>query len=323
MLYRSVKRIKDLKFSAIGFGSWSLGSKSGWSGASDEASTKVIHAAIDNGITFFDTAPVYGFGTSEVVLGKAIKGKRDKIIIASKCGLIWDNSYKIRNDLSEKSVIAELDRSLERLGTEHIDIYQLHWPDPNIKTEELANTIEKLLSTKKIGYIGLSNFSLEDTRMLSKNERVATYQGLYNIFEQNENTYHNIPLVYKMKDEIMPFSFENGLAIFPYSPLMQGILTDRFDISILNKNDIRMQNPKFRSGVIEKYTEKSKMLKEYAKENGMTLTALAYGWMLYQNEITSVISGATKEQDILENIKYAEIQITKEMYDKINSIAAL
>ncbi|GHU83281.1 hypothetical protein FACS189468_8300 [Spirochaetia bacterium] len=278
MLYRTVSRMPELNFSVLGFGCWSLGEHSGWTNANDEASIRTIETAIDYGVTFFDTAPVYGFGTSEPLLGKAIKGKRDKLIIASKCGLQWNDKHETRNDLSEASVLKEIDQTLKRLNVDYVDIYHLHWPDPKVRVEDLRRTLDKLLDSTKVRYIGLSNFSLGETKKLCENVKVAAYQGLYNTLEQNEETYHAIPLNYKMKDEMLPFCGKNGLALFPYSPLMQGVLTDTFDIARVSKDDIRRQNPKFAGDQIGIYTEKAGQLKEYAQGLGLTLIELTYGF---------------------------------------------
>lgn len=322
MLYRKVNRMGDLKFSLLGFGCWSLGSSSGWSSSSDSLSTRALELAIDNGVTLFDTAPVYGFGSSETLLGKVIKGKRDGLIIASKCGLVWDDANNITNDLTQKSVLNELDNSLRRLDIDYIDIYQLHWPDNQVNIDDLENTIQKLLDTKKIKYIGLSNFSLNDCKILSKNKNVVSYQGLYNLFEPNEQNYHGIELDYKMKDEILPFCRDNGMSVFPYSPLMQGILTDDFNASDIGKDDVRNSNPKFSNkDSIKVYLDKRDKLIEYGKSIDMSLLEIAYGWLSYQNEITSIISGATKEEQVIKNIKACATILKEQYYNEIEKIA--
>ncbi len=320
MLYRKIARMEEYDFSLLGFGCWALGSSSGWSTSSDEISIKIVDQAIEQGVTLFDTAPVYGFGTSEMLLGKIIKGKRDKIILASKCGLVWDNNKNIQNDLSESSVLNEIDVSLKRLNVDYIDIYQLHWPDPKVAIEDLQNTIEKLLNSQKIKYIGLSNFSLDDCKVLAQNPKVVSYQGLYNLFETNEKGYHGINLEYQMKDEILPFCRENNLAVLPYSPLMQGILTDNFDASRIGANDVRHANPKFHADNIQVYLDKREKLLEYAKSIDMSLLNIAYGWLGYQEAITSVISGSTKEYQLTKNIEASNTVLSKEQYDKVEEI---
>ena len=321
MLYRKVNRMDDLEFSLLGFGCWSLGSSSGWSSSSDSLSMRALEVAIDNGITLFDTAPVYGLGSSEILLGKAIKGKRDNLIVMSKCGLIWDDAGNITNDLTAKSVLSELDNSLSRLNVDCIDIYQLHWPDPKINICDLQNTIQKLLDTKKIKYIGLSNFSLEDCKILSQNKKVVSYQGLYNLFEANEENYHGINLGYKMKDEILSFCENNGMSVFPYSPLMQGILTDNFNASNIGKNDVRNSNPKFHNeDSIKVYLDKRDKLMQYGKSIDMSLLEIAYGWLAYQKAITSIISGSTKEEQVIKNIKACNTILKEQYYNEIEKI---
>lgn len=321
MLYRSVDRLKEYKFSVLGFGCWSLGGKSGWSSATDIDSLNAIACAIDNGVSFFDTAPVYGFGTSEQLLGKAIKGKRDSLIIASKCGLVWDDSKKIRNNLKWESVEQEINNSLTRLNIDYIDIYQLHWPDKNVGVAELSETIEKIIATEKVKYVGLSNFSFEDLKFLSKNQKVVSFQGLYNILEQNEESYHGISLDYKLGHDILPFVEQNNMAFFPYSPLMQGLLTDNFNSTKITKKDIRINNPKFAHDNLKLYLNKRIELKKIAEETGYSLLELAYAWLKHQTGITSIISGATKKEQVEQNICALESVLNDDLFEQINIIA--
>lgn len=318
MTYRIVDRMPDLKFSLLGFGCWSLGDSSNWTNSTDESSIAAIKTAIDLGVNFFDTAPVYGFGSSEILLGKAIKGSRDKIIIASKCGLIWDDNRQIKNELSESSIMKEIDNSLNRLGVDYIDIYQLHWPDNKIPLDIVLSTMQKIIDSGKIKYIGFSNFCLKDIQQFCDIKKIASFQGLYNVLEQNSDSYHNISLGYKMKSEIIPFCKENGLAVFPYSPLMQGLLTDNFNISKIDSKDVRNSNPNLKNKI---YLDKVDKLKNYSKKTGIKLIELAYGWLKYQNAITSIISGAKSKEQVLENVKALENNfIGEKEFDEINKI---
>lgn len=319
MIYRVVDRIPDLKFSLLGFGCWSLGNSSNWTNSNDESSIEAIKTAIEQGINFFDTAPVYGFGTSEILLGRAIKGySREKLIIASKCGLVWDDKHQTKNELSESSIMNEIDSSLNRLGLDYIDIYQLHWPDPNTPLDKVLSTMQKIIDNNKIRYIGFSNFCLSDIKQFSNNKKIVSFQGLYNVLEQNSNSYHNINLGYRMKDDILPFCKEMGLAVFPYSPLMQGLLTDSFNISKIDSKDVRNANPNLKDKV---YLDKVDKLKNYSKKIGVKLIELAYGWLKYQKAITSIISGAKSKEQVLSNINALECDVIGEKeFNEINKI---
>ena len=318
MIYRIVDRMPDLKFSLLGFGCWSLGDHSNWTNSSNAESIKAIKTAIEIGVNFFDTTPVYGFGTSEKILGEAIKGNRDKIIIASKCGLVWNDELEISNNLTKESVLNEIDNTLKRLNVDYIDIYQLHWPDPKVKLEQILDTMQIIIDSHKIRYIGLSNFHLSDLEKFIDNKRIVSFQGLYNVLEQNSDSYHNISLGYKMKSEILPFCEKNGIAVFPYSPLMQGLLTDNFDIKKISSNDVRNNNPNITNKF---YLDKVEKLRNYSNELGIKLLELSYGWLKYQKSITSIISGANSYKQVLENIKALETDaIGEEEFNFINKI---
>jgi aryl-alcohol dehydrogenase-like predicted oxidoreductase len=155
---------------------------------------------VDLGINLFDVAPVYGFGHAEEVLGKALKGRRQKVLIASKCGLLWDGQRNITNNLTAKSILWEIDNSLRRLNTDHIDIYQLHWPDPNTPIEETIEALHSIKEAGKIRYIGVSNFSVELTKQAMEIDTIVSYQGLYNMLERNPESYHEIPLTYRTQE---------------------------------------------------------------------------------------------------------------------------
>ncbi|MDI9374169.1 MAG: aldo/keto reductase, partial [Thermotogota bacterium] len=229
MKYRKVKKIEE-KLSTLGYGCWGISGPSFWDGTTDDDSIKTIRKAVGEGINFFDVAPVYGFGHAEEVLGKAIKGMRNDIFIATKCGLVWDQQNRISNCLKPESIRREIEASLRRLQTDRVDLYQLHWPDPRVDIEETMDAVNELKKAGMIRYIGLSNFSLSLAERAMKVSDIASMQGLYNMLERNPKSYHNIPLEYAVEKEVLPFVKENGMAFLPYSPLFQGLLTGTFDL---------------------------------------------------------------------------------------------
>ena len=218
MLYKKVKMIEE-EISVIGVGCWNFGGD--WDSTDDRKSVDIIHRAIDLGINFFDVAPVYGWGHSEQVLGMALKqGRlRDKVLIASKGGLLWNDAHETTNNLSKKSLMKEIDQTLTRLQTDHIDIYQMHWPDPNVPLEETAEALEEIKQAGKIRYVGLSNFSQADVERMRKLTPVHCQQSLYNMLERNTTSYHGIPLEYRTEAEVLPAVRKHGQAFLPYSPL--------------------------------------------------------------------------------------------------------
>lgn len=157
------KALSAQEFSVIGFGCWSVSGPKVWNTSNDEKSFKAIYKALDLGITFFDVAPVYGFGHAESILGRALGSKRKDVTIGSKCGLLWDEEGNITNCLTKSSILKEIDDSLKRLNTDYIDLYQMHWPDPATPIEESMETLLEIKASGKIRNIGVSNFSAKRT----------------------------------------------------------------------------------------------------------------------------------------------------------------
>ena len=190
MKYKKVGKMA-LEMSALGYGCWGASGQPSWGGHTDLDQIKAIQAAIDGGINFFDVAPVYGLGHAEEVLGQAIKGKRNDIYIATKCGLPWNENKQVRNDVRPEAILKEIDESLIRLGVDHVDLYQVHWPTADgVAIEDTAKALASILETGKARYVGLSNYSIEDAKTFNKYVEIASMQGLYNMIEQNAESYH-------------------------------------------------------------------------------------------------------------------------------------
>ncbi|HEY8541577.1 MAG TPA: aldo/keto reductase [Pseudothermotoga sp.] len=317
MKYRSTSRF-PVNVSVIGLGCWGLSGPSVWRDSNDSDSIKIVHKALENDINFFDVAPVYGFGHAEEILGKAIKGfPRDKIVIATKCGLIWDDQKRITRCLKPSSIFKEIDESLRRLKTDYIDLYQLHWPDPNTPIEETIDALIELKRIGKIRYIGLSNFSVDTAQRLL--DHISSMQGLYNMFERNALSYHNIALEYRTEKEVLPFCEKNGLAFLPYSPLMQGILTG--DISYNERfTDVRAANPKLVGGNLSKYIRVVEKLKEIGTKIGRPVNEIAMNWLIKHQAITSIIAGATKPEQLQENLKALDWEMSDELFEEVDRI---
>jgi len=319
LIYRKLGS-SDLEVSMLGFGCWPVGGE--WTEAKDSDSIKTIKEAIKLGINFFDVAPVYGFGHAEEVLGKAIKGKRKDIYIASKCGLRWDSSKKITRNLSRNSILEEIDNSLRRLETDYLDLYQIHWPDPNTPLEETLDTLNELKKEGKIRNIGVSNFSvflIERAQELSQ-AKIVSNQVLYNLIDRNSDHYHDLPLVYRTENEILPFSKDNRIGIIPYSPLAQGLLTDGFDIGKISKFDVRTANPELKGEKLKKNLEIVGKLKNIAKDINRPLAQIAINWLASHAEISTIIAGATNVEQLRENVASFDWEMEVELIERINSI---
>jgi aryl-alcohol dehydrogenase-like predicted oxidoreductase len=310
----------DEPVSALGIGCWNFGGD--WGGEDDGKYIGIVRAAIDQGINFFDVAPVYGWYHAERVLGMALKGGlRDKVIIASKCGLLWDDHHQTRNDLSRASILKEIDESLTRLQTDHIDIYQLHWPDPHTPIEETAEALVGLLRAGKIRYVGLSNFSQPDVEAYMRFVPVACQQGLYNMLERNTQSYHNIPLDYRTEDEMLATVRKYGQAFLPYSPYMQGLLTGRFTRERkFSGGDIRNANPKFFGEAYDRYYGCYEQLAAFAREMGRPMNELSVNWLRQKEEVTCIIGGVSSVAQLDANARALDWEIGPEEMAVINRI---
>lgn len=320
MVYKKVKRIAE-EISAIGIGCWNMGGD--WDSSEENTSIRMIHAAVDRGINFFDVAPVYGWGVSETILGKALKedGLRNKVLIASKGGLLWNEKHQTQNNLSRDSLLKEIDDTLARLQTDHVDIYQMHWPDPNVPLEETAEALNIMKKAGKIRYVGLSNFSQADVEQMMEYISVDCQQGLYNMLERNPGSYHGIPLEYRTEKEVFPNVRKYGQAFLPYSPLFQGLLAGRFlDGLTISERDIRNENPKLTGEAFKVYQDGARKLKAYADEIGRPMNEMALNWLRQKEEITSIIGGASSVEQLEKNLRCISWDLTGEELEAIGKI---
>ena len=319
MIYKKVGKIAE-EISAIGIGCWNFGGD--WDSSDENASISVVHAAIDAGINLFDVAPVYGWHHAERILGKALKGgRRKKVLIASKCGIVWNDKHETKNDLSRANILREIDESLERLQTEYIDIYQLHWPDHNTPIEETVSALAEIKKAGKIRYIGLSNFSQNSVETFMSMIEINAQQGLYNMLERNTNSYDNIPLEYKTEKEMLPMVKEHGQAFLPYSPLFQGLLAGKFTLGKnFSERDIRNENPKLSGETFRTYYSATLELKTIADKIGKPMNQLAINWLRQKPEVTSIIGGASSISQLEKNIQAITWDISDETMSEIEEV---
>jgi aryl-alcohol dehydrogenase-like predicted oxidoreductase len=270
-----------LTVSRVAIGTWAIG---GWMwGGTDEAeSISTIRAALDHGITVIDTAPAYGFGRSEEIVGKAIaEGRlRDRVVIATKVGLDWKDGSVFRN-ASRDRIMREVEDSLRRLRTDYIDIYQVHWPDPLVAIEETAAAMEVLLKQGKIRAIGVSNFSIGQMQRFRSVAPLHVLQSPYNLFEREIET------------DLLPYCRKNNIATFGYGALCRGLLTGRMrSDTAFAGDDLRRTDPKFREPRFAQYLSAVQRLDRLAQERfGEHVIQLAVRWMLDQG-ITTALWGA-------------------------------
>jgi len=322
MKFKKVPLIKE-PISAIGFGCWATGGSSAWNNSDDAASVRAIRKAIDLGVNFFDVAPIYGAGHAETVLGDALGPDRQKVLIASKVGIPWDEPKGCRIDLSPRSVMNEIDLSLSRLKTDRIDLYQLHWPDPQTPIEDTMGTLCRIKDAGKIRYIGLSNHSIALMQRARRCAPIASFQGLYNLLERNPTYYHKMTLEYLTEKDIIPYCKEHGLAFLPYSPLFQGLLTGSFkEADNFNAGDVRADNPKLNGELFKRYFAVVRELEKFAREIGRPLNQIAINWLVNQAVVTSVIAGAQNERHVQDNVASLDWELSAGHERRIDSILA-
>lgn len=248
----------DNQVTRVALGTWAIG---GWMwGGTDEAeSIRTIHAALDKGVNIIDTAPVYGFGRSEEIVGKAVAqyGQRDKLALATKTGLEWNvEANQVRRNSSEKRIRKEIDDSLKRLQTDYIDIYQVHWPDPLVPFEEVGETLSVLKQEGKILGIGVSNYTPEQMEAFTARAELAVCQPPYNIFERGIET------------DILPYCQKKGIASLTYGALCRGLLSGKMSRDRkFQGDDLRNVDPKFKQPRFDQYLAAVSRLQAFAKDN--------------------------------------------------------
>jgi aryl-alcohol dehydrogenase-like predicted oxidoreductase len=271
-----------LTASRIGLGTWAIGGWM-WGGSDEGESIRTIHAAIDREITLIDTAPVYGFGRAEEIVGKALAdgGMRNRVVIATKAGLDWRNGQPFRN-ASRQRIFAEVEDSLRRLRTDHIDSYQVHWPDPLTPIEECAEAMLALYRQGKIRAIGVSNFSRRQMDEFREVAPIHTAQPPYNLFER------------EAEKEVLPYCLWHGIATLVYGPICRGLLSGRMKPdTYFDGDDQRNTDPKFQRPRFGQYLRAVKALDSFARNNfGKRVMHLALRWVLDQPGVSIALMGA-------------------------------
>jgi len=275
-----------LQTSRIGLGTWAIGGWQ-WGGSSEAASIATIRAAVERGITLIDTAPVYGFGRSEEIVGKALAegGLRGRVQIATKVGLAWQDGV-IYRDSRPARVRREIEDSLRRLRTDVIDLYQVHWPDLETPFEETARTLEDLRREGKIRAIGVSNFSPTQMNAFRAVTPLATVQPPYNLFER------------AIEADVLPYARRTGLTVLSYGALCRGLLSGRMNAATkFEGDDLRQVDPKFQGARFGQYLAAIDALAKLARERfGKSVLALAVRWVLDQGPTIALWGARRPEQ---------------------------
>lgn len=302
----------DLNLSTIGLGTWAMGGggwKFSWGPQDDSESISAIQHAVELGINWIDTAAVYGLGHSEEIVGKAIKGLRDKPIIATKCERVWDKDGNIFGRLKKESIHSEVEESLKRLKIEVIDLYQIHWPEPDEDIEEAWTALGDLIKEGKIRYAGMSNFNLEQLKRIQPIHPVASFQPPYSMLERG------------IEKELLEYCSENNIGVIVYSPMQKGLLTGKFTrerVQNLPEDDHRRRDPRFQEPELSANFKLVEELRLLAEKSGRTVAQLAIAWVLRRPEVTAAIVGARRPSQIEETVVAGDWTLSKEQIAAID-----
>lgn len=274
--------------SRIALGTWAIGGWM-WGGSEERESIATIHAALDHGVTLIDTAPVYGFGRAEEIVGKALAdgGRRSRALIATKVGLDWRDGELFRN-ASKERIVKEVEDSLRRLQTDVIDLYQVHWPDPNAPIEETAAAMEALRRAGKIRAIGVSNFSPAQMDAFRAVAPLHTAQPPYNLFER------------AIEQDVLPYCRDTGVVMLCYGALCRGLLAGRIsEETRFTGDDLRRRDPKFGAPRLRQYLGAVERLDQFARDNyGKRVIHLALRWVLDSADTTIALWGARRPDQL-------------------------
>lgn len=304
----------ELNFTVIGLGTWAAGGsgwKFSWGPTDDHDVVQTIVRACENGINWIDTAPVYGLGHSEELVGRALKKIRNKPLIATKCGRAWDDAGIPLSDLRPESIRKECEASLKRLGVEVIDLYQIHWPQPEKQIEDAWSTIADLIQEGKIRYAGVSNFNVEQMERVRKIAPVASLQPPYSM------------IVRHAEYDLFDYCRRHNIGIVAYSPLYKGLLTGaitRERVESFAPDDHRRGDRQFQEPLLTKNLQRVEKLRRIAEGAGITLLQLVVAWVLRRPEVTSAIVGCRKSKHVNGILAAGEVELEEDVVKEINEI---
>jgi aryl-alcohol dehydrogenase-like predicted oxidoreductase len=300
-----------LKSSRVGLGTWAIGGWM-WGGTDEKESIRTIHTALDLGINLIDTAPIYGQGRSEEIVGEAVRqyGQRDNIILATKVGIDW-TAGRVERNSSRERILKELEDSLRRLQTDYVDIYQVHWPDPVAPIEETAATLRELHEQGKIRAVGVSNYSPEQMERFQAVAPLHTVQPPYNLFER------------EIEADVLPYAREHEIAALTYGAICRGLLSGTMRVDRqFSKDDLRKSSdPKFQAPHFAEYLEAAQRLDAYAREKfAKGVIHLAVRWLLDQPGVGVALWGARRPDQLSPIKEVSGWKLTESDFAAIDAI---
>ncbi|MCX2721400.1 aldo/keto reductase [Roseibium salinum] len=318
MLTREIGR-SGIQASAIGLGTWAIGGWM-WGGTDETRSIEAIQASIDAGVTLIDTAPAYGQGLAEEIVGKAIQGRRDEVVLATKCGLVWHtqkgnhffdyDGKPVHRYLGKDAIVYEIEQSLKRLGTDYIDHYITHWQDPTTPIEETMEALELLKSQGKIRSVGASNTSPEDVAAYVAAGQLDAIQEEYSMVKRDIET------------SLVPLCLKNDVSILSYSSLALGLLTGKIGPErVFSGDDQRKDNPRFSQENRQKVARLMEAIAPVAETHGATKAQVVIAWTLQQPGITFSLCGARTPEQGVENAQAGRIRLSSSDLQTISKAA--
>lgn len=305
MQYRQLGNT-DLQFSAVGFGAWAIGGI-GWGPQDDAESIAAIRRALEVGVNWIDTAAVYGVGHSEEVVGQAIAGRRAEVLIATKCTRRYTPEKGYHSDARPESIRQEIEDSLRRLQTDVIDLYQIHWPDPNVPVEDTWGAMADLVKEGKVRYLGVSNFDVPLLETIQPIHPAASLQPPYSLLRRD------------VEAEILPYCHRQDIGVIAYSPMQSGLLTGRFDLANLAPGDWRRNKEQ---AELERAATLVDRLRPLAEQAGKTMSQLAVAWVNAQPGITAAIVGARRPAQIEETALAGDWDLSEDELAAIANVLA-
>ncbi|AKD04135.1 aldo/keto reductase [Pontibacter korlensis] len=315
----------DVMVTPMAFGAWAIGGWM-WGGAEEQAAIRAIKAAFDAGITTIDTAPVYGFGRSEELVGKALEGiPREQYQILTKFGMNWqteqgeyffdsvDNDgkpFKMYKWASREKIMQECEDSLRRLKTDYIDLYQIHWPDATTPISETFEAVQRLIEQGKVRAAGVCNYNVEQVSEALETIQLASNQVPYSMINRG------------IEQDVVPQAIDRGLGIIPYSPLQRGLLTGKIKPGHqFNEGDTREGNLFYTDENISRTQTLLDEIRPIAEKHNATLAQLVINWTIHRPGVACVLVGARDEQQVADNAKALEFTLTSEELDTITAAA--
>ncbi len=306
----------DMQLTSIGFGAWAIGGgdwQYAWGPQDDNDSIAAIHRALDLGINWIDTAAVYGLGHSEKVVGRAVKSSTHKPYIFTKCSMRWHADRTIYNSLKADSLAEEVEASLRRLRVETIDLYQIHWPNPDSEIEEGWTALERMRRQGKLRWIGVSNFNVEQMKRALRIAPITSLQPPYSMLRRAVET------------EILPFARSHGIGVINYSPMVSGLLTGKMTpqrAAALPLDDWRRSNKEFAEPRLSRNMRLVELLREIGSAHGVTPGVVAAAWTLHNPAITAAIVGGRSAAQVEEMAPALNFRLTQDEYDRIGQFLA-